>query len=94
MADLALLLQNAAIHGACPHPPAEPVSGSSGDSSAAIDAARAIAQSSLTNAKRTLSAGGRPAEGSTAEASAKRVHRSLNVQHRRIAPRLGSIGTV
>eukprot|EP00972_Heterocapsa_arctica_P084137 12394645-Heterocapsa_arctica.AAC.1 len=73
MADLALLLQNAARSSISLPLHSQPITGSSGDTSAAIDAARAIAQSSLTNAKRALSAVGRSADaGPNAGASAKR----------------------
>eukprot|EP00972_Heterocapsa_arctica_P015405 2270761-Heterocapsa_arctica.AAC.1 len=94
MADLVLILQNAAALDASHHQPAGPIRGSSKDTCAAIDAARTIAQSSLVHAKRTLSAVGRPAAGTTTEASAKRIHRSRDAQQRRIAPRLRPLGSV
>eukprot|EP00972_Heterocapsa_arctica_P077057 11364356-Heterocapsa_arctica.AAC.1 len=93
MADLALLLQNAAELGASSQRPLRPFPGSSNVHRAALDAARSIAQTSLVRAKRTLSAVGRPTAGMTTEASAKRVHRSRGPQLRKKAPRLRPLGS-
>eukprot|EP00972_Heterocapsa_arctica_P040141 5914814-Heterocapsa_arctica.AAC.1 len=69
----------------------EPGKGSSVESSAAVQAAHAAAQSSLKKAKRTLSRANLGSDhGGTDDSSSKRSRCSADSLGRRATPRLGS----